>query len=330
MRAGRSSSGCSGLAAKRCRQDRAHPSRSREPGAKRQAVATERLDASLLASGSQSPCSPLSRLLFLTLPSASQPSHARATSSSGVSGSAAAVPVGHARPGADLRAAGRERRPDALRQAARRGRPGVRRRRRRGLPHDLPSRRTDGVRPSAVGRRHRRARGGARRPRRAGARGHPGGIGLQPARPLAEGRDGPDAADAGHRGRPRRPQSLRSRTEHPRRRRLPALAARSVQRQRGAGARRLQRRPGRGDALRRRRCRPIARPATTCRRCSRRTGRRGRSPATSSTACSRWSTARKSSATPTSSRSRASSRSCRRAAPSSAAARRATVGAQLH
>ena len=53
------------------------------------------------------------------------------------------------------------------------------------------------------------------------------------------------------------------RAEHPRRRRLPAAAARSVQRQRSAGAGRLQRRPGRGEPLRRHACRPIARRATT-------------------------------------------------------------------
>ena len=38
----------------------------------------------------------------------------------------------------------------------------------------------------------------------AGARGDPGRVGLQPARPLAQGRDGADAADAGHGARARR------------------------------------------------------------------------------------------------------------------------------
>ena len=35
----------------------------------------------------------------------------------------------------------------------------------------------------------------------AGASRHPGGVRLQPARDVAQGRDGPDAADAGHRAR---------------------------------------------------------------------------------------------------------------------------------
>ena len=45
----------------------------------------------------------------------------------------------------------------------------------------------------------------------------PGGVRLQPASGLAEGRDGPDAADAADRGRVRRARRLQPDGEHPRR-----------------------------------------------------------------------------------------------------------------
>ena len=49
----------------------------------------------------------------------------------------------------------------------------------------------------------------------------PGGIRVQPAGALRQGRDGADAADAGDRGRTRRASTRTTRREHPRRRGLP-------------------------------------------------------------------------------------------------------------
>ena len=75
-----------------------------------------------------------------------------------------------------------------------------------------------------------------------GPGGHPGGVGIQPARALAQGRHGPDAADAGDGGRARRAQPVQPHREHPRRRGVSPVAARPLP-GRDAGAGGLQRGP---------------------------------------------------------------------------------------
>ena len=66
-----------------------------------------------------------------------------------------------------------------------------------------------------------------------------------------KGRDGADAADAGDGGRVRRAERLRSGREHPRRRGVPEAPARPLRRPGRARAGRLQRRPRRGEEVRR-------------------------------------------------------------------------------
>ena len=125
--------------------------------------------------------------------------------------------------------------------------------RRRGAP-EPPVRRPD--QPARARKRRRR---GSR------PRGHSGGIRLQPARAIAQGRHGSHAADAGDRSAIRRQQSVQSWRERSCRRRVPAPAPESLRQQRAARARRLQRRTGR-----RRPSRPDGSPVprdagTTCR-----------------------------------------------------------------
>ena len=67
---------------------------------------------------------------------------------------------------------------------------------------------------------------------------------------LLQGGPRTDAVDAVHRGGPRRPLSVRPGGEHPRRNAVPAAASRSLRRQRGTGARRLQRGADGGRPLR--------------------------------------------------------------------------------
>ena len=74
--------------------------------------------------------------------------------------------------------------------------------------------------------------------------------GFNPYARSPKGRDGPDAADAGDGEQFGVRNSVQPGREHPRRRRLPARAARSLRQQRGTRARRLQRRAGRGGQAR--------------------------------------------------------------------------------
>ena len=161
----------------------------------------------------------------------------------------------------DLRVARRQRHAGAVGPGARHADQDLRGARRAGLPHHHGPGGHGGSAPRFDGF-VRRARAAPFAASRAGAGRHPGGVGLQPARHVAQGRDGPDAADAGHGARARRPQPLRPGGEHSRRHGVPAAAARQVRRQRGAGARRLQRRLRRRGPLRPG-CRRTARRATT-------------------------------------------------------------------
>ena len=121
-------------------------------------------------------------------------------------------------------------------------------------------------RVGATLRRHRRGpRPPPRAAARAGARRHPGGVGLQPAGHVAEGRDGADAADAGHGARARCPEPVRPRGQHSRGHGLPAAAARPATTATKSW-RSPPTTPARVPWTATGTCRPTARRATTCAR----------------------------------------------------------------
>ncbi len=109
--------------------------------------------------------------------------------------------------------------------------------------------RRGGAQP-ALRRFDHRERPPAGRPSRPRARGDAGGVGVQPARAIAERRARPHAADAGNREAVRRHERLRPLGECPRRRQLSSGAVGSVRQRRNAGACGLQRRSRRRGQVR--------------------------------------------------------------------------------
>ena len=132
---------------------------------------------------------------------------------------------------------------------------------------------------------------------------------FNPRARVPQGRDGADAADAGDRGGPTACATPSIPPEHPRRREIPEAAARPLRRPGRARARRLQRRPGCGEEVRRQgaalpRDAELRRPDPAATRRRRHAGGVAARPHAASIGRSRSSTAAKSSGIPAPARGR--------------------------